>query len=275
VEPYCDPDSAPNLMDQLSLKNRNALVVGGAGLLGGEISFVLAELGARVFIASRNGENCHAFAQRVMKRHPSVQAEGLTVDITVPDTIRSLGIVIDQRTGGKLDILINSAWSGNSAEFENTTDVDWNFHIEVGISGVFRVIKTMFPLLRATQGNVVSIASMYGHLAPDYRMYEGQGSVNPPAYGAVKAGVIQLTKYLASFLAPHHVRVNCISPGPFPYPSRQREQPNFIARLNAKNPLGRIGRPHEIKGTIALLCSDAGAYMTGQNICVDGGWSVW
>ena len=99
---------------------------------------------------------------------------------------------------------------------------------------------------------------MYGHVAPDYRLYDGDKFVNPPSYGAAKAGVLQFTRYLASFLSPHGIRANCISPGPFPFESTQQDNPDFIARLSAKNPLNRIGNPHELKGAAALLCSDAG-----------------
>ena len=116
---------------------------------------------------------------------------------------------------------------------------------------------------------------MYGHVAPDYRLYDSDKFANPPSYGAAKAGVIQLTKYIASFLSPYGIRANCISPGPFPFETTQIENPDFIERLNAKNPQNRIGKPFELKGAAALLCSDASSYMTGQNVCVDGGWSTW
>lgn len=87
--------------------------------------------------------------------------------------------------------------------------------------------------------------------------------------------MIQLTKYLSSFLAPYGIRVNCISPGPFPFEEVINQYPEFKNRLESKNPLGRIGKPHEIKAMAALLCSDASSYITGQNICIDGGWTVW
>ena len=116
---------------------------------------------------------------------------------------------------------------------------------------------------------------MYGHVAPDFQIYEGVPQVNPPSYGAAKAGVIQFTKYLGSFLAPHGIRANCLSPGPFPFPGTLDEYPVFRDRLSRKNPLGRVGEPWEIKGAAAFICSDASSYITGQNICVDGGWAIW
>ena len=133
----------------------------------------------------------------------------------------------------------------------------------------------LVPLLSRRKGNILNIASMYGHVAPDYRLYDGDRFANPPSYGAAKAGVIQLTKYLASFLSQHEIRVNCISPGPFPFETTQDESPEFIRRLSEKNPMNRIGNPHELKGAALLLCSNAGSYITGQNLRVDGGWSIW
>lgn len=272
---YSNPESAPRLADLFSLKGRTALVVGGSGLLGGEISYAFAELGAEVIVASRNEARCGEFVSTLRQQFPGVTAHALGVDITSPASINTLLEQVGEITGGGLDILVNSGWSGRKNTFESISDEDWNNDIEVCLNGVFRTIKAAVPLLKERRGNILTIASMYGHVAPDYRMYDSERFANPPSYGAAKAGVIQLTKYLSSFLSPHGIRANCISPGPFPFESTQKENPDFIARLAAKNPLNRIGRPHELKGAAVLLCTDAGAYMTGQNLCVDGGWAVW
>lgn len=271
--PYSHPETAPALAELLSLKGRSALVVGGAGLLGGEITHALAELGAHVVIASRDLEKCRAFAEGVRRRHGTT-ADALQVDITQPDSIRSLLSETAERVG-ELDILVNSGWSGRKNTFDSISDEDWDGDIEVCLNGVFRTVKAAVPLLEERRGNILNIASMYGHVAPDYRMYDSERFANPPSYGAAKAGILQLTRYLASFLSPRGIRVNAISPGPFPYEVTQEQAPDFIERLSARNPLNRIGRPHELKGAAALLCSDAGAYITGQNLCVDGGWTVW
>ncbi len=272
--PYSAPETAPSLNDLMSLKGRRALVVGGAGLLGGEISYALAELGAEVIVASRTPEKCESFVAGLQNRFPGTHSAA-TVDITDPNSIRALAAEVSNRTNGVLDILVNSGWSGRKNTFETISDADWDLDIETSLNGVFRTVKAMTPMLEAHGGNILSIASMYGHVAPDYRLYDDSRFANPPSYGAAKAGVIQLTKYLASFLAPKGIRSNCISPGPFPFESTQVENPDFIERLSGKNPTGRIGTPPDIKGAAALLCSDAGAYITGQNVCVDGGWGVW
>jgi len=262
------------LADLLSLRGRTALVVGGAGLLGGEISAAFAELGAELVIASRDASKCAAYGEKLAAEFPGTKTHALAVDITEPDSIRAMVTETEKRVGS-LDILVNSGWSGRKNTFESISDADWDLDIEVCLNGVFRTVKAAFPLLRERRGNILTIASMYGHVAPDYRLYDGAKLANPPSYGAAKAGVIQLTRYLASFLSPHGIRANAISPGPFPFESTQRENPEFIARLAAKNPLNRIGRPYELKGAAVLLCTDAGSYINGQNLCVDGGWAVW
>ncbi len=262
-------------MDLLSLKGKTALIIGGAGLLGGQISYAFAEMGANLIIASRNHNKCEEFVFGLNEKFPTNIAHALEVDITDHSSISQLMNHVGVISGGGLDILVNSGWSGRKNTFESISDEDWNADIEVCLNGVFRSIKSATPLLKERRGNILTIASMYGHTAPDYRLYDSQKIANPPSYGAAKAGVIQLTKYLASFLSPYGIRANCISPGPFPFKSTQIENPEFIARLASKNPLNRVGHPHELKGAATLLCSDAGSYITGQNLCVDGGWAVW
>ena len=271
---YTMSKQAPSLDELLSLEGKKALIIGGAGLLGSEISFALAELGAEIYIASRNIDKCLETVRLIQEKYPQALAHALTVDITNKDSLDECRKGLDLESQG-LDILVNAGWSGAKNTFHSISDADWNLDINVCLSGVFRTIKIFHPLLKKNQGVILNIASMYGHVAPDYRMYDSEKFANPPSYGAAKAGVIQLTKYLASFLAEDNIRVNCISPGPFPFESTQQENPEFINRLSAKNPLNRIGKPYEIKGVAALLCSQAGTYINGQNICVDGGWGIW
>ena len=204
-----------------------------------------------------------------MSEEFGVQASAVQLDITNPESIEEALLVIEKDYGG-LNILINNAWSGKKNTFESISIDDWDYDLDVCLNGVFSTIKKAFPYLKLTKGVIVNVASMYGHVAPDYKMYAGTDDANPPSYGAAKAGVIQLTKYLASFLSPHGIRVNAISPGPFPF-SDIVKNAEFMGALEAKTMLNRLGNPEDLKGVIALLCSDASSYMTGQNICVDGG----
>lgn len=257
-----------------SLKGKTAFVTGGAGYLGSEIADALAEQGADIIIASRNEANCQKKALEIMETFPGVKAYSVVFDLSDKQSIIDAIETSDREFGG-FDILVMCAWSGRKNSWDSINDEDWDYDIEICLNGVFRTIKAATPTLRKKRGVILNIGSMYGHVAPDWRLYEGVPQANPPSYGAAKAGVIQFTKYLASFLAPDGIRVNCISPGPFPFPATGIEYPEFLDRLNAKNPMGRTGEPHEIKGAAALLCSDASSYITGQNFCVDGGWTVW
>jgi len=262
------------LRELMRLKGRTALIAGGAGLLGSEIAHGLAELGANIIVASRNLESCEKKCSELVTAYPDIKAHALQLDLTDRASIKSC---IDRAVEdhGGFDILVACAWSGRKNSWETITDDDWDYDLEVCLSGVFRLIKAATENLKKRKGVILNIGSMYGHVAPDYHLYEGVPQVNPPSYGAAKAGVIQLTKYLASFLAPYGIRVNCISPGPFPFESVLNQYPIFKERLSAKNPLGRVGKAHEIKGAAVLLCSDASRYMTGQNVCIDGGWAIW
>lgn len=262
-----------SLEELYSLKGKVALVTGGAGYLGKAICHSLSELGADVVIASRTLSKCEEFAKELSDLYGN-NCKGYACDITdiaSLDAIKS-AIVSDY---GKLDILVNDAWSGNKNTLESISIDDWNYDVNVCLNGPFYTIKTMMPLLKETQGVILNVASMYGVVAPDYQIYEGTNHANPPSYGAAKAGIVQLTKYLASFMAPDKIRVNAISPGPFPFKSTVDSIPEFIKTLERKNMLGRIGDPEDLKGVVALLCSDASSYITGQNICVDGGWTSW
>lgn len=261
-----------SLSTLMSLKGRSALVFGGAGFLGREISEALAELGANVVVASRDLKKCQTVVEEI-KSKAGYDIKAVQVDISSPSSVAECFEAFD-RLHPQLDILVNCAWSGRKNSFQTITEEDWKYDIDVCLTAVFRCIKQAHPRLIKSRGVVLNVASMYGHVAPDYRLYEGNSYANPPSYGAAKAGIIQLTKYCASFLAPEGIRVNCLSPGPFPFESTQKDG-EFIQRLSSKNPMGRIGQPHELKGAAALLCTDASSYMTGQNVCVDGGWGVW
>jgi NAD(P)-dependent dehydrogenase (short-subunit alcohol dehydrogenase family) len=266
-------DTSPSLERLLSLEGKVALVTGGAGLLGSQISAGLAERGASVVVASRRLESCAAMAGDLRDAYGG-RHHGLGLDVTLRESVQACIAAALEREG-RIDILVNCSWTGAKNTWDTITEADWLLDIDVTLNGVFRVIQEACPALKASRGVILNIASMYGHVAPDHRLYDGQRYANPASYGAGKAGLIQLTRYLASFLSPHGIRVNALSPGPFPYESTQRENPAFIQRLAARTPLNRIGQPWEVKGAAVLLCSDAASYITGQNICVDGGWAVW
>jgi NAD(P)-dependent dehydrogenase (short-subunit alcohol dehydrogenase family) len=261
------------LQELLSLKGKTAIVSGGAGYLGTAICETLAELGANLVIASRDLAKCEKKCEELRVAGYSGKMVALPLDATK----RAAAVEFFEEVHkhfATIDILVNNAWSGKKNSWESITDEDWEYDVNMSLNSVFRMTKAAFEDLKTTKGVILNIGSLYSHLAPDYRMYDGKEFANPPSYGAAKAGVIQFTKYLSSFLAPYGIRVNALSPGAFPHPPTQKHT-EFIGRLAAKCPLNRIGQPDDLKGAVALLCTDAGRFMTGQDIHVDGGWGVW
>lgn len=265
--------SSGSLQTLFSLSGRTTLVTGGAGWLGRAIAETHAEQGANVVVAARSQDKCNDLCRELSERYEDQIFLPLAMDVRSEDSIR-MGREEIARRIGRVDVLVNNAWSGKTNSWESIDYSDWSSDIEVGLNSVFRMIKAFEDDLMAQSGVVVNIASMYGHLSPNPSLYEGNSYVNPPSYGAAKAGLIQLTRYLASFWGEKGVRVNAISPGPFPQLAVQEDE-EFIDRLAMRNPLKRIGAPEDLKGMVALLSSDASAYITGQNFCVDGGWGIW
>lgn len=260
------------LQDLLSLKGRVAVVTGGAGYLGSVISETLAEQGAHVVVCSRDEVKCRRFADALSARF-GVECLGIGADLMNSASFEKAARKAAAKFG-KINILVNNAWSTKKNTFEAATEEEWKRDMD-WLTALFMAVKKTAAHLKKTRGVILNVASMYGVLAPDHRVYERADLANPPGYGTAKAGVIQLTRYLASFLSPHKIRVNAITPGAFPLPETQEKDAAFTRRLSERNPMGRVGEPDDLKGAVALLCSDASKYMTGQNLCVDGGWGVW
>lgn len=266
--------ASKKLKHLISLKKKKVLIIGGAGYLGQAMTETVAELGADIIIASRDQRKGENFIKKLKKNYKS-NAFFFSTNINDSQSLKSLYEYTQKKFNGRLDVIINSAWSGNKNTFESITEKDWDFDIEMCLTSVFKTIKIFLPMLKKTRGNILNIGSSYGHVAPDYRIYDGKKYANPPSYGAAKAGIIQFTKYCSSFFSKYNVRANCISPGAFPLKHTQKDNPKFIKKLAAKCPLNRIGIPDDLKGATALLITDAGSFITGQNIIVDGGWSTW
>jgi NAD(P)-dependent dehydrogenase (short-subunit alcohol dehydrogenase family) len=267
------PSTSRSLSSLQDLSNRVAVVSGGAGWLGTAIAAVLAELGAHVFVASRNLDSCKAAAQRLSRLHPG-RASAVQVDISCPESVvNCFGSVVAQT--GRLDILINNAHAGVAKPFDVVTLAEWNEVLATTLTGYFLCTRQAVEHMQSGGGGViVNISSMYAMVAPDFSIYEGTPFSSSPAYGAAKAGVLQLTRYCACNFGCHNIRVNALSLGPFPGLPAQQNQ-HFMQALARKNPLGRIGAPGEVKGAIAFLATDASSFMTGQNLVVDGGWTAW
>ena len=255
------------------LSGKTAVVTGGAGHLGRALSEALAEAGARVFIASRDKDNCQSTAEE-LSASTGGDVSGVALDTGSAQTVEKCFKEI-QAMSGSLDILVNNAAAAIPAKLDETAEEDWLSGLDSTINGVFRCTMSALPIMSRQQaGSIVNVASMYGQVAPDPSIYGDSGNVSPAAYGAGKAAVVQFTRHCACQLASRGVRVNAISPGPFPNKEVQGNS-EFIAELERRTPLGRIGQPHELKGAVLFLASPASSYITGANIPIDGGWTSW
>jgi NAD(P)-dependent dehydrogenase (short-subunit alcohol dehydrogenase family) len=253
------------------LTERVAVLTGGAGLLGFQMACALSEAGARVVLASREEARCQAAAARLVER--GGEAVGMTVDVTDPAACDRLARETIARLG-RLDIWVNNAAhvQGCAAPLEQQSPQDWQATVDSCLNSVFYGAQAALRCMQAQErGVIINIASIYGLVSPDPRIYGDSGINSPPQYAAAKAGVVQLTRYLAVHLAPHGIRVNAITPGGF----FDDHDPAFLRQYCEHTPLRRMGSETDLMGAIVYLASDASAYVTGHNLVVDGGWTAW
>ena len=266
-----DVDVDPTVQQLFDLTGRTALITGGTGWLGTAFSRALAEAGASVVISSRERERARDAAATLPK--PKDQPHfGVQLDHMEAGPLEA-GFREALEVAGQLDILVNN---GLGAVAKDLTDVTldefaWQQRNNAGYFALARLLRD-HVVERGAAGAVVSIGSMYGQVASYPDAYEGVCVASPVSYHALKGGTIHMTRHLAAYWARDRVRVNCLSPGAFPNP---KVSPELVKRLSAKLPMARMGLPYELKGALLLLVSDAGSYITGQNLTVDGGWTAW
>ena len=261
--------SVLNLFD---LSGKVAIITGACGWLGSAMSHALAEVGATVVVTSRERHKATELAKCLPgDGHCAIEfSQGESESI--PDFLEAV-----IKKVGQIDILINNAYGGTAPDIDEATAEDFNQAYHVGVTSYFLLARDVAKHLQQRQmaGSIINIASMYGVVASYPSAYENLPINSPPNYHALKGGVVHLTRHLAAYWAQDNIRVNAISPGPFPKPTVSQQLPGFIAKLEEKVPLGRMGRPEELKGAVVLLASEAGSYITGQNLIVDGGWTAW
>jgi NAD(P)-dependent dehydrogenase (short-subunit alcohol dehydrogenase family) len=263
------------------LSGRVAVVTGGAGILGQKFVAALADHGASVAVVDQAGSIAEEVARQLREAF-AVSAVGITADVSDPHSVAEMVSRVEAELG-PVDILHNNAATKGSslnAFFEPLATFApeaWREIMAVNLDGLFLVAQAIGSrMAERGRGSIIQTASIYGAMAPDQRIYEGSMYMGrpintPPVYAASKAGVIGLTKYLATYWAQSGVRVNTLTPGGVE--SGQNEV--FRQRYAARVPMGRMAYPYEMASALVFLASDASSYITGQNIMVDGGLSAW
>jgi NAD(P)-dependent dehydrogenase (short-subunit alcohol dehydrogenase family) len=251
----------------------NALITGSSGYLGTQISLCLAEHGANVFLNGRNKKKILNLNEVIKKK--GFKSEPAIFDIT--NQIQVKNFFLKHKSIG---IIINNAYEGKTGNFSSYSSINYKNSFQNNILSTANIInESKKSLIKSLKKNgfasIINISSIYGSLSPDPNIYKNTKLHNPPHYGVVKAGLQQLTKYAAVNLAKYKIRVNSISPGPFPNSLIRKKNPQFISKLKKKVPLNKIGKPEEINTAILFLSSKYSSFVTGINIPIDGGWSAW
>lgn len=269
------------------IKGRCAVITGAAGLLGIAHAKALLDIGATTILTDINEVELRSAVKTLRKNFPDGNIHMYPMDVTSESSIcKTANDIVD--LGLRVDILINNAAinpTSNSLEgntrttrLENFSLERWSNELAVGLTGAYLCSKVFGSAMASggSGGVILNIASDLSVIAPDQKLYrqeqlpEEMQAVKPVSYSVVKAGVIGLTRYLSSYWAHKGVRANALSPGGV-YVDQDVE---FVTRLEQLIPMGRMAQPDEYIGAIQFLCSDASAYMTGQNIVMDGGRSV-
>jgi NAD(P)-dependent dehydrogenase (short-subunit alcohol dehydrogenase family) len=257
------------------VRGKTALITGATGYLGSAMALILAQAGAHILVNSRSQERSEALVKILLDSGYS--ADSAVFDVTNQLDIDRFFLSLQELP---LHILINNAYSGGAGSIELSKAEDYTESYDVTVLAAHNLLKAALSSLRKAvqlegDASVINLASMYSMVSPDQCIYKSSYEANPPFYGAAKAALLQWTRYAACEFGAEGIRVNSISPGPFPSKLVHKSDPDFIKKLARKVPLGRVGVSDEIKGPTLFLASSASSYINGANIVVDGGWTCW
>ena len=259
----------------LDLSSSMYLITGAAGNLGATISHCLARLGADLILVDHPNANFATISD--IESEFQVNSKLIQCDLSSAESRDELLLQVHQEFDGLSCLINNAAYVGTNqldgwaVPFEDQSLEAWNLALEVNLTAPFHLSQSLSPLLsKSSNSSILNVSSIYGLLGPDWSLYEGTSMSNPAAYAASKGGLIQLTRWLATTMAPK-VRVNALAPGGI-----FRNQPqSFVDSYEARTPLKRMATAEDLLGAVVYLTSQMGSYVTGQVLSVDGGWGSW
>ncbi len=267
-----DTNTEPTVAQLFDLSGRVALVSGASGFLGGAMARALAEAGASVIASSRRLATARSVAESLPVRG-AARHHGLALNhMDEPSVHRGFSDALE--VAGRVDVLVNNGHDPTGVDWTKVTGQQFSRQLE-NATGYFLLARRLreHAVDRGGGASIVMLGSMYGIVGSYPEAYQDICAASPVAYHALKGGIIHLTRHLAVYWARDGVRVNCLSPGPFP--NLDRVPDGLVERLEQRSPMGRMGVPSELKGAVVFLASDASSYMTGQNMVIDGGWTAW
>ena len=270
-----------------NLKNKIIIIAGGSGFLGSEFSSTLSDVGAIPIILDKNNASLELLKKKFIKK----KQRGFFFLVDLNNETK-VNVVINSiiKKYRKIDCLINAAGltgedmlktdSNFFEKFENYDFKLWQKSLNENLSSTFILTKSVAKhMLKRKKGSIINIASDVGIISPDHRIYEANKKINyegvnfntPLSYSVAKSGIISMTRYLATYWAKKGIRVNCVSPAGV----YKKHNKKFVEQLSEKIPMGRMAKPEELTGAIIYLCSDASSFVTGHNLVVDGGRTIW
>jgi NAD(P)-dependent dehydrogenase (short-subunit alcohol dehydrogenase family) len=275
------------IKDLFNLKNQVIVITGGSGFLGSVFALTLSNIGAIPIVLDKNKNSLQLLKKKFIRK----KQRG-SFFLTNLNDENKINVVIDLiiKKYRKIDCLINAAgFTGDAMlktnvnffeKFEKYNFQLWQKSLEGNLSGVFVVTKSVAKhMIKRKKGSIINIASDVGVISPDHRIYEANKKFNykgvnfntPISYSVAKSGIISMTRYLATYWAKKGIRVNCISPAGV----YKKHDKKFVEQLSQRIPLGRMAKSHELNGAIIYLCSNASSFVTGHNLVVDGGRTIW
>ena len=259
-----------NYLDKFLLKGKKAIITGGAGLVGWEIVTALAQAKAKVVIADVNRSAGQALEKALRQKKLDVTfvdfdiTDLLSLEHQLKNTVKKIG---------GLDIFVNSAYP-RTADFgkkvEDISVTTWRENVDIQLNAYALSSKFAAQQMKKHGGSIINLGSIYGVVGPDFTVYENTKMTNPMIYAAVKGGIVNLGRYMASYFGPYNIRVNTVCPGGV----FDQQNPVFVKNYCKKTPLKRMAKKDEIAPAVLFLASDAASYITGTTVMVDGGWTA-